>query len=67
MKTSNLERSSNYVILIAFALFALGPMFTIVKTALGPENADAVPGTATTIHWATSPRPGAGRARPAPG
>lgn len=50
MKTSNLERAANYVILIAFALFALGPMFTIVKTALGPENADAAQ-DGTSLHW----------------
>ncbi|WP_353649550.1 carbohydrate ABC transporter permease [Nakamurella sp. A5-74] len=50
MKSSNLERAANYVILIAFALFALGPMFTIVKTALGPENADAAQ-DGTSLHW----------------
>lgn len=44
MKTSNLERAANYVILIAFAVFALAPILSIVKSALGPENPDAAAG-----------------------
>ncbi len=35
MRVSNAERTMNYVILIAFAAFALGPVVTIVVSALG--------------------------------
>lgn len=50
MKTSALERSVNYIVLIAFAIFAIGPILTILKTALGPENPDAA-ANGTTFHF----------------
>lgn len=50
MKISLGEKLGNYVILIAFALFALGPVVTILRTALLPETAqDAEEGGP--LHW----------------
>ena len=39
MKVSRAERTANYVILGAFALFALIPILTILQAALGPSDA----------------------------
>ena len=39
MRVSRAERTGNYVILIAFAIFALTPVLTIVGAALGPDDA----------------------------
>ncbi len=39
MKVSRAERTGNYVILIAFAVFALTPILTILAAALGPDDA----------------------------
>lgn len=50
MKVSSLERSANYVILVAFAAFALLPVLSVLITALGPENAtEAREGRS--VHW----------------
>ena len=38
MKVSRAERTANYVILGAFALFALIPILTILQAALGPSD-----------------------------
>ena len=58
--TSRAERSANYLILIAFAVFALLPILTIVVAALGPDDSGA--GTARrpsrACTRATSPGPG---------
>lgn len=48
MRVSIPERVMNYVILIAFAAFALGPVVSVLVTALGPENAAADDGR--TVH-----------------
>ena len=50
MKISRVERLSNYVILIAFAAFALWPIFTILVTSLGPKSA-SVAREGRAIHW----------------
>ncbi|MEP6854716.1 MAG: carbohydrate ABC transporter permease, partial [Pedococcus sp.] len=39
MRVSGAERTGNYVILIAFAIFALTPILTILGAALGPDDA----------------------------
>jgi raffinose/stachyose/melibiose transport system permease protein len=39
MRVSSGERLANYAILIAFAVFALYPVLTIVAAALGPDDA----------------------------
>ena len=39
MTVSRGERVGNYAVLIAFALFALYPILTIVVAALGPDDA----------------------------
>ena len=39
MRVSRAERTGNYVILIAFAIFALTPVLTILGAALGPDDA----------------------------
>ena len=39
MRVSSAERTGNYVILIAFAIFALTPILTVVGAALGPDDA----------------------------
>lgn len=45
MKVSTGERVGNYIILLAFAAFALAPILTILRTALAPETpADAAEG-----------------------
>ena len=45
MRVSTGERVGNYVILVAFAAFALLPILTILQTALSPETpADAAEG-----------------------
>jgi raffinose/stachyose/melibiose transport system permease protein len=41
MRVSSGERLANYAILIAFAVFALYPILTIVAAALGPDDAAA--------------------------
>ncbi|MGW4471373.1 carbohydrate ABC transporter permease [Nonomuraea sp. NPDC004354] len=38
------ERLANYVILLAFAAFALGPVVTILSAALGPDDAAGADG-----------------------
>ena len=38
MRVSRSERTANYVILLAFALFALIPILTILQAALGPGD-----------------------------
>lgn len=38
MRVSRSERTANYVILLAFALFALIPILTILQAALGPSD-----------------------------
>lgn len=38
MRVSRAERSANYLILCAFAVFALFPILTIVVAALGPDD-----------------------------
>lgn len=50
MKTSALERSANYVILIIFALIVLGPIGVIFTLALGPQSA-SVAREGRTFHW----------------
>ncbi len=39
MKVSGAERAANYAILVAFAVFALYPVLTVVVAALGPDDA----------------------------
>ena len=39
MRVSRGERLANYAILVAFAVFALYPILTIVTAALGPDDA----------------------------
>ncbi|GAA2734671.1 carbohydrate ABC transporter permease [Pedococcus aerophilus] len=39
MRVSRAERTGNYVILIAFAVFALTPILTVLGAALGPDDA----------------------------
>lgn len=39
MRVSRAERTGNYVILIAFAVFALTPVLTVLGAALGPDDA----------------------------
>lgn len=39
MRVSRSERLANYAILIAFAVFALYPVLTIIAAALGPDDA----------------------------
>ena len=46
MRVSRAERTANYVILAAFALFALVPILTILQAALGPGDTAAA-GTGT--------------------
>ncbi len=48
MKVSRAERTGNYVILIAFAIFALTPVLTILGAALGPDDAAGTAGGAAT-------------------
>ncbi|WNB86647.1 carbohydrate ABC transporter permease [Cellulomonas sp. ATA003] len=50
MISSRPERIANYVILLAFAAFALWPILSIVVTALGPESA-SVAREGRTLHW----------------
>jgi len=50
MKVSRFEQTMNYVVLIAFAAFALFPILTILVTAFGPENL-AVAREGRMIHW----------------
>ena len=38
MRVSRAERSANYVILVAFAVFAIIPILTILRAALGPSD-----------------------------
>ena len=38
MRVSRGERSANYVILVAFALYAITPILTILASALGPSD-----------------------------
>ena len=38
MRVSRSERTANYVILLAFALFAIIPILTILQAALGPSD-----------------------------
>ncbi len=47
MRVSRAERSANYVILFAFALFALIPILTILQAALGPSDSAGTGETAT--------------------
>ena len=57
--TSRAERSANYLILTAFAVFALFPILTIVVSALGPDDSGA--GTASASRRGPAPgqlRPG---------
>ena len=44
MRVSRGERTANYAILVAFAVFALWPVLTVLVAALGPD--DAAGGTA---------------------
>ncbi|WP_406829544.1 carbohydrate ABC transporter permease [Pedococcus sp. KACC 23699] len=46
MRVSRAERTGNYVILIAFAIFALTPVLTILGAALGPDDAAGAGGGA---------------------
>ena len=39
MRVSRGERTANYAILVAFAVFALWPVLTVVVAALGPDDA----------------------------
>ena len=39
MRVSRAERTGNYVILVAFAIFALTPILTVLGAALGPDDA----------------------------
>ena len=50
MITSRAERSANYAILVAFAVFALWPIVSILVTALGPESA-SVAREGRGLHW----------------
>ncbi|WP_298461948.1 carbohydrate ABC transporter permease [uncultured Cellulomonas sp.] len=50
MTTSRAERSANYVVLVAFAAFALWPIGSILVTALGPETA-SVAREGRALHW----------------
>ena len=50
MRVSAGERLGNYVILIVFAAFALAPIITILRTALGPETAQDAE-TGGPLHW----------------
>ncbi len=50
MKTSAVERTANYVILIVFALVILGPVGVILSLALGPESA-SVAREGRLFHW----------------
>jgi raffinose/stachyose/melibiose transport system permease protein len=53
MKVSRAERSANYVILVAFAVFALIPILTILHSALGPsDSAGSGTGTGATASFA---------------
>jgi raffinose/stachyose/melibiose transport system permease protein len=45
VRVSRAERTGNYVILVAFAVFALTPVLTVLGAALGPD--DAAGGTPT--------------------
>jgi len=47
MRVSRAERSANYVILFAFALFALIPILTILQAALGPSDSAGTGESAT--------------------
>jgi len=50
MRVSTGERVGNYLILIVFAAFALGPILTILGTAVSPETPqDAA--TGRLLHW----------------
>lgn len=46
MRTSTAERAANYVILIAFAVFALFPLVGVIASALSPEGDEAPGGLA---------------------
>lgn len=50
MIVSRAERASNYVILVAFAAFALLPVLSVLVTAFGPESA-TVAREGGTLHW----------------
>ena len=39
MRVSRAERTGNYLVLLAFAVFALTPILTILAAALGPDDA----------------------------
>jgi raffinose/stachyose/melibiose transport system permease protein len=43
VRVSRAERAANYAILLAFALFAVYPVLTIVTAALGPDDAAGAP------------------------
>jgi raffinose/stachyose/melibiose transport system permease protein len=51
MRVSRAERTANYVILAAFALFAIIPILTILQAALGPSDT-AGAGAGTTASFA---------------
>ena len=50
MKVSAVERSVNYVVLLAFAAFALWPILSILLTAVGPRSA-SIAREGRTLHW----------------
>ena len=50
MKVSRAERLSNYVILLAFAVFALFPIISILVTSVGPKSA-SVAREGGAFHW----------------
>jgi hypothetical protein len=53
MRVSRAETTLNYVILLAFAAFALAPVLTILATSVS-----APLGRAAGCTWRTSPAPG---------
>lgn len=50
MRVSRSEKTANYVVLIAFAAFALWPILSILVTAVGPRSA-SVAREGGTLHW----------------
>jgi raffinose/stachyose/melibiose transport system permease protein len=50
MKVSRSERTANYVVLLAFAAFALWPIASILITSVGPRSA-SIAREGRTLHW----------------
>lgn len=55
MRVSRAERSANYAILVAFAVFAIIPILTILRAALGPSDSagagDVATATVAGLHF----------------